>query len=191
MQVTKTVKADEMLSVFAIGRNLELIPQPFSGQPSLRLDVPFDAFLQLCKNISDYGEFILSKRSSVLQRLYALHLKGISASTRELQAVFMQEVSYAIMKEISYAEERGKDVTQIRHHFRDVTAVIDEKVIPVLSTRFNDSRDGLQNQLVKHITDLGYKIPLQLSGSNAFNFQYAVVLYSLSKTKLFNPSAPK
>lgn len=190
-KVTKLLKPNELLSVFALGRNIELLPEPISGQPSLELVISFDAFLHLSRDIGNYGSNILSVSSKALQRLHALHLKGISASTRELQTIYMREVAYAIMKEISYSESRGKGVTKIRHQFNTKCLQLTDGVINQMYDNGNSSLKESEVKLISHMRNLSYSYPSLLKDVNAQAYRYAVVLFELSSKQIFNINATK
>lgn len=150
-------------------RELEPIPEPFRLQQGVTFRV----------TLSAYTEYILSLPDGAKTRLMTRldTLKGL-ASTRspKLYNHFLRDISVAILKEISYAEEYHSVASVI------LPASTGDNVVAVsyLLDMYSGVNDNIEHGVREMLESFQYGLPKTISSDNRNLFNLAIILYRLS-----------
>lgn len=172
--ITKTVKSGEMLSVLALKAAKDLHPQPYSCQSNLQLVISFAEFVKLCSNIRQYGDILLTIPSTKLEKLASNYNRH--EERKELKVIYMREVSFAILKEISYQQRFGKGLTTIGHFMQGDIELSYEK----FRDEFSESQFVL-DILLRQGSTLGYPVNkdnLSEEANRALHYSLALYKYA-------------
>ena len=153
----KVLTADELASVLILDKDhtLEPVPEPFRGQPTLRIVVPFNA----------YKEFL----SMLPKEFNMLSMKIDMSSESKLLKSFYTDMAFAVCKELYFAAYTNKQCTYIEHAF---------------SEKHPQYTKPIQNQNVKLLCTLlarrGFPLATQIAPANKFRWVYACRLFESS-----------
>lgn len=161
-------KAENLSCLLNTDKELELIPEPFRMQRNVLFKVTY----------SEYVTYVLSLRLEPHVKLMtdsAVLINMAHTKQPKLYNHFLQDMSFALMKEIFFAEHFGKKGTIIMPASYNDKSVLASNMVSMYPQCLQAS-----NQLVSKFTSLGYIFPKVVSVNNSDLFKIAVVLYHLS-----------
>jgi hypothetical protein len=156
--------------------SLELFPEPFRMQKTVIFRIPYDVYVHYLLELPKDTKVILSNDINLLQT-YAEH------DHPDLYKCFLQDVAFAILKELSFAEIYKQYATRIIPGAFDGYSIGVSKLIE----EFPQSKSAA-NMLLQQAGLYNYKIPRNtVSQLNSPLYQLAVVLYQKSLSPLAVP----
>lgn len=153
-------------------RELEPYPEPFRLQQHVTFRV----------TLSTYTDYILSLPSNTGVRLLTKveNLKALaSLRSPRLYNFFLRDMAFALLKEISYAEEYNAHATVILPA-SDVGNVVSASD---MLSNYRQDIDQIRYQLYSLVSSFGYKLPSVISSINKDLFDLAAIIYKLSATE--------
>ena len=162
-------KVDNMSCLLSENKNAETLPEPFRMQRHVIFRVTY----------SEYIDYVLSLTPDSGVKLMAdLGTLATMAATHHprLYNCFLQDMAFAILKELSFAEQYKQCATVI------LPASFNQNNISYSSllAAYETSR-CVQNELLIYMNEQGFGIPNKVSEYNLPVLQTAVVLFFLSK----------
>lgn len=153
-------------------KELEPYPEPFRLQQHMTFRV----------TLSTYTDYILSLPSNTSVRLLSRidNLKALaSLRSPRLYNFFLRDMAFALLKEISYAEEYSAHATVILPASDSGSVVSTSDML----RNYGLDDDHIGYQLRELLKSYGYTMPKNISVINKDLFDLAVVLYKLSTVK--------
>lgn len=179
--LSKTVDADSLAVFFLLERELEPKPEAFRCQPHVRFVIPFEAyisFVELYLSKADY----LATPTAELQRLTREYRLGERDKARKgLFSAFLKDMSFAVCKELHFAEALGKGATSIVHSSSTGVTLSREEIDHFFANGAARSMDAV----VQRLSCNEYGLPPQISAQNAHLYKYACVLNFFSGLNYF------
>ena len=151
-------------------KDLEHLPEPFRMQDDVTFRVTPSAYTEFVLTLTPSSGVRLMTQLDVLQQL-------ASVGSPKLYNCFLADMAFAIVKEISYAEQFHKRATIILPTSQNAN------VVPVshLSNVYTTVKAEDENALRSYAICSGFNLPYQVSDLNIDLYKTAVVLYSLSR----------
>lgn len=152
-------------------RELEPVPEPFRMQQDMVFRV----------TLTTYTEYVLSKDSNGARLMSQVGLlkQLASAGSPRLYNYFLRDMAFALLKEISYAEEYSMAATAILPASRGSNVV---KASYVLSL-YEGSLYGEEVTVRNALAEMQYQLPKRISELNQNLFTLALIFYKLSTSK--------
>lgn len=152
-------------------RELEPVPEPFRMQQDMVFRV----------TLTTYTEYVLSKDSNSARLMSQVGLLKRLASTGSprLYNYFLRDMAFALLKEISYAEEYSMAATAILPASRNSNVVKASYVLGLYAGSLYD----IEMALREHLATLNYTLPRRISAVNSNLFTLALIFYKLSTSK--------
>lgn len=148
---------------------VELIPEPFRMQYSVSFRVAYSEYINYILSLKEDSGVKLTSDFQYLKNL-------VSVNHPRLYSCFLQDIAFAICKELHFAEKYNKDASVIiPTSFRN-TAM---KVTDCLKS-YSACRE-VEGEMIEQVTSTGYSLKSVKRPANIPLFQLAVILYQLSK----------
>lgn len=161
-------KADNLSCLINTDSTIETIPEPFRMQSNVLFKVTYSEYVSFVLSLSLEDKVKLMTPTDVL-------LNMARTKQPKLYNCFLQDIAFAILKEIMFAEHYSSKATVI------VPASYNNRNV-VVSYMLKLSAQCLssQTELMRNMYQLGYAYPKEVSAKNADLFRVAVVLYHMS-----------
>lgn len=153
-------------------KELEPYPEPFRLQEHVTFRV----------TLSAYTDYILSLPSNTGVKLLSRidNLKALaSLRSPRLYNYFLRDMAFALLKEISYAEEYKTHATVILPA-SDAGSVISTSD---MLRNYRQDADQIRYQILGLLNSFGYNMPGYVSAINKDLFDLAAIIYKLSTAK--------
>lgn len=162
--------ADCLSCIFNSYRDLETLPEPFRMQDKVTFRVTPSAYTDFILTLTPHSGVRLMTQLNVLQAL-------ASADSPRLYNCFLADMAFAILKEISFAEQYKRFATLILPTAQGASNVY------VSSLRENYDYVNLvaMNEMRKILDNSGFWLPTEVSKRNIDLYKAAMVLYTISK----------
>lgn len=161
-------KAENLSCLINNDNRIETIPEPFRMQPDVLFKVTYSEYITFVLSLTLDSKVKLMTPTDVL-------LNMARTNQPKLYNHFLRDVSFAILKEVMFAEHykrRGTVIIPASYNNQNVT-------VTNMLAMFAKCTDA-QRELVRHVIQLGYAFPQEVSHLNADLFKTSVVLYHLS-----------
>lgn len=162
-------KATNLSCLLNADKEMELIPEPFRMQRNVIFRVTYSEYINYVLSLAKNNRIkLLSNTGSLVD----LALTGHPL----LYNHFLEDMAFAIIKELYFAEFYRKRATVIlpaafNQHNINLSSLLGSYPYCV----------GVQNELLFKCAQLGFNLPKNISEVNLFLYKTAVILYSLSK----------
>lgn len=144
----------------------ERVPEPFRMQKDVSFYVTYSA----------YVNYIIALPSDTLVKLSApvSQLKELAlTSNRQLISFFLQDIAFAILKEVFYAERYNSDASKILPFSYAGIEIKATDLLCAYAAHYSPYREVLGRQLL----DAGFVFTREVTGLNAKLYSMAVSLY--------------
>ena len=169
--VEQNVQANSLSCLLNADSSVELIPEPFRMQKNVIFRVTY----------SEYSNYILSlqQNTNIILANDVAYLRSLaSTGNPKLYACFLQDLAFAICKEISFAERYKRDATVILPSAYNRNDILLTQCL-IISHSCSDAEIELRHR----IHQAGFGLTKVEKARNVQLFNVAVVLYSLSKVQ--------
>lgn len=150
-------------------RELEPLPEPFRLQQDMTFRVTLSAYTEYILSLPDNASVKLMSRIDTLKSL-------ASIKSPRLYNCFLKDMSMAMLKEISYAEEYGAGATVILPASMSSNVVATSYLLKAYGSMVLATEPEVRETLYA----LSYALPKAISQGNKNLFNVAVILYRLS-----------
>ena len=164
-------KASNLSCLLNADKEMELIPEPFRMQRNVIFRVTYSEYINYVLSLAKNNRIkLLSNTGSILDLALTEHPM--------LYNHFLEDMAFAIVKELYFAEFYKKRATVI------LPASFNRQDVK-LSTLIGayPTCASAQKELLFRCAQIGYSLPSTITDFNLFLYKTAVVLYSLSKTE--------
>lgn len=151
-------------------KELEHLPEPFRMQHNVTFRVTLSTYTEFILSITPNTGVRLMTQLGTLQQL-------ASVRSPRLYNYFLADISFAILKEISYAENYDRYATVILPTAQNAKNV----AVSYLMDMYNSVSYGVEDELRRFVLMCGYTLPIKVSTRNTDLYRTAIVLYNLSK----------
>lgn len=173
---TKSVTSDSLATLLLLEKELEPTPEPFRCQPNISFSVDFQEYIAFCTNFLG-RENLLATPSKKIHQLLREFRRGSEEAKFGLWSAFLKDMSFAVMKELYWAESLGKGASCIVHTIQNCSSVLSEAD---MNLYFANVRELVLPKILTRFSCKDYAYPAQISPKNVKYFKYAVALYYLA-----------
>ena len=161
-------KAENLSCLINNDNKIETIPEPFRMQENVLFKVTYSEYINFVLSLTLDSKVQLMTPTDVL-------LNMARTNQPKLYNHFLRDVAFAIIKEVMFAEHykrRGTVIVPASYNNQNV-------MVTNMLAMFSQCANA-QRELVRHIIQLGYAFPREVSPFNASLFKMSVVLYHMS-----------
>lgn len=165
------VTEDNLLSVLATNKELELYPEPYRSNGDMELVISFDVYLNFIQKYLGVDNYLSTP--SLDLRFYLDH-----DMTDTLLRCFYKDIAVGVVKEIWYTDVNAQP-TKLTH---TVTGCpnLGEAYINGMYQAFTADIVKAQDELLKYMNGLNYKLPPIKTIRFRDELNYASLLYAMS-----------
>lgn len=176
MIVKKYVTSDSLASLLLLEKRLEPTPEAFRCQPNVVFSIDFQEYINFVTFYLGKVDYLATPTEELL-KLVKLYRQGDIKAKEKLFQAFLTDMSFAVAKELYFAEASGKGATNIIHT-TDNTVILNSDDI---NNYFVNVVERVTPRLLSRLSYKGYEFGSQISGRNAHIWKYAIVLNYLAE----------
>lgn len=173
----KELSSDVLATVLILDKILEPTPEPFRGQPDVHFVIDFNEYIKFIRTeLGTEHDWLYTPTAVLLHHIRELDQRNSESARKYLFKAFLQDMAFAVMKEVYISDALGKRATVITH----TTSLSQMKLGP------NDYRMYFANvkgysdgRLSEYLSRNGYALR-SVSGPNVPRYQYAIALMFLA-----------
>lgn len=164
-------KANNLSCLLNAERDIERLPEPFRMQRNVIFRVTYSEYINFVLSLAKNQNIkLLSNTGNILDLVMCEHPK--------LYNHFLQDMAFAIVKELFFAEHYKRRATIILPASFNQQNVMLSTILGAYPTC-----SGVRVEFLSRCAEMGYPLPHNISDTNLFLYKTAVVLYSLSKNE--------
>lgn len=165
------VTEDNLLSVLATNKELELYPEPYRSNGDMELVISFDVYLNFIQKYLGVDNYLSTP--SLDLRFYLDH-----DMTDTLLRCFYKDIAVGVIKEIWYTDVNAQP-TKLTHTVAGCPN-LGEAYINGMHQAFTADIVKAQDELLKYMNGLNYKLPPIKTIRFRDELNYASLLYAMS-----------